>query len=57
MWDVLSCDFDTRLTGEQCAEIVLKNAKPGSIVVFHDSLKAWERLQVVLPVLLGKLRL
>jgi peptidoglycan/xylan/chitin deacetylase (PgdA/CDA1 family) len=52
MWDVLSGDFDVNLTGEQCARNVMKHAKSGSIVVFHDSAKAWERLQVALPAVL-----
>ena len=52
LWDVLSADFDTRLNGLQCAQHVIKNALPGSIVVFHDSAKAWERLQVALPIVL-----
>ncbi len=49
MWDVLSGDFDVQLSGEQCARNVIKHAQPGSIVVFHDSAKAWERLQIALP--------
>ena len=52
MWDVLSGDFDLKLTGEQCARNVIKHAKSGSIVVFHDSAKAWDRLQVALPLVL-----
>jgi len=52
MWDVLSGDFDRKLTGEQCARNVIKYAKSESIVVFHDSAKAWERLQVALPAVL-----
>jgi len=49
MWDVLSGDFDTDLKPEDCLKNVLKHAVPGSIVVFHDSLKAFERLEYVLP--------
>lgn len=49
MWDVLSGDFDTTLSPEKCLKNVLKHTQNGSIVVFHDSLKAWERLQFVLP--------
>lgn len=52
MWDVLSGDFDRRLTGKQCAENVIRNAGAGSVVVFHDSTKAWDRLQVALPLVL-----
>jgi peptidoglycan-N-acetylglucosamine deacetylase len=49
MWDVLSGDFDTQLSPEKCLKNVLKHTENGSIVVFHDSLKAWERLEYVLP--------
>ena len=49
MWDVLSGDFDTDLTPEACLGYVLYHTKPGSIVVFHDSDKAWERMSYALP--------
>lgn len=49
MWDVLSADFDINCTPERCAENVILNARPGSIVVFHDSEKAYNRLQYALP--------
>ena len=49
MWDVLSADFDTRLTGEACLAYVLYHTQPGSIVLFHDSAKAWDRMSVALP--------
>jgi peptidoglycan/xylan/chitin deacetylase (PgdA/CDA1 family) len=49
MWDVLSGDFDTNITGEKCAQNVIQNAGPGSIVVFHDSAKAMDRLRIALP--------
>jgi peptidoglycan/xylan/chitin deacetylase (PgdA/CDA1 family) len=49
MWDVLSADFDQSLTGEVCAQNVIRHASPGSVVVFHDSTRAWERLEIALP--------
>ena len=49
MWDVLSGDFDTSISGEDCYLNVVKNVSPGSIIVFHDSIKAKERLQYALP--------
>ena len=49
MWDVLSGDFDPNISKEQCLKNVTSNAKPGSIVVFHDSLKAQAKLEYVLP--------
>jgi peptidoglycan/xylan/chitin deacetylase (PgdA/CDA1 family) len=58
MWSVLSADFDTNLTGENCLGYVLYHTKPGSIVLFHDSEKAWPRMSYALPKVLehfGKL--
>ncbi len=52
MWDVLSADFDTAISPEQCLDNVLDHTVPGSIVVFHDSQKAWDRMSYVLPKLL-----
>ena len=52
MWSVLSGDFDTRIDGARATRNVLKHAGPGAIVVFHDSVKAWPRLQVALPTVL-----
>lgn len=52
MWDVLSGDFDTAITPEGCYLNVIKNARPGSIVVFHDSLKALPVLTKALPKIL-----
>jgi peptidoglycan-N-acetylglucosamine deacetylase len=49
MWTVLSGDFDTALSKEKCLRNVLKNTADGSIVIFHDSAKAFERLEYVLP--------
>jgi peptidoglycan-N-acetylglucosamine deacetylase len=49
MWDVLSGDFDINLNPEKCLQNVLKHTRPGSIIVFHDSLKAFPRLEYVLP--------
>lgn len=49
MWDVVSGDFDTAITPEKCASNVLKNSRNGSVVVFHDSEKAYPRLQKALP--------
>jgi peptidoglycan-N-acetylglucosamine deacetylase len=48
MWDVLSEDWKKELTPEDCFQKVKRNAKPGSITVFHDSLKATERMKPAL---------
>jgi len=49
MWDVLSGDFDNSLEPEKCLKGVLSATQNGSVVVFHDSLKAFPRLEYVLP--------
>lgn len=53
MWSVLSGDFDNGISGEQCKNNVILNAKQGSIVVFHDSEKAAERMMVALKATLA----
>jgi hypothetical protein len=52
-WTVLSGDFDTTIDGDECAVNVCRHAEPGSIVVFHDSAKAYDRLKVALPKVLA----
>ena len=49
MWSVLSGDFDHEITSDQCLKNVINNANNGDIIVFHDSEKAYDKLQVVLP--------
>jgi len=49
MWSVLSGDFDTGITPEKCLLNVIRNTRDGSIVVFHESRKAEERMCYALP--------
>ena len=49
MWDVMSYDFKTTIGKEKCLSIVLKNVRPGSIIVFHDSPKASDNMLYALP--------
>ena len=49
MWDVLSFDWRQDQKPEWCLEIVLKHTKPGSIIVFHDSEKAYKNMAYLLP--------
>lgn len=49
MWDVLTGDFEKYLSPGRCLEKTLKYTKAGSIVVLHDSLKAWRNMSYVLP--------
>ena len=52
MWNVLSGDFDTSINKEKCLQNVIRNTKNGSIVVFHDSIKASKKLYYTLPKIL-----
>jgi len=49
MWDVLSGDFDLKTTPEKCLKNVINNTKSGSVIVFHDSIKAFKNLEYTLP--------
>ena len=49
MWSVLSGDFDQRISKEKCLQNVLFYTGNGSIVVFHDSEKAFEKMRYALP--------
>lgn len=53
MWDIISYDYDANTSPDKCFQNVLKNIKPGSVIVFHDSLKAEKNLRFVLPKVLG----
>ena len=48
LWDVISYDYEN-IQGEQCARNVLRNTKGGSIVLFHDNIKAEKNLKYALP--------
>jgi len=56
MWDVLSIDYNSGLSGKRVLQNVIRNVKPGSIIVFHDSDKAAENLYYALPRTLDFLR-
>ncbi|MBD0833505.1 polysaccharide deacetylase family protein [Aestuariibaculum sediminum] len=49
MWDVLSFDWDIKTSKEDCLSHVINNTEKGSVVVFHDSIKASKNMQYVLP--------
>ncbi len=48
-WDVVTRDYNQKLTGDEVMNIVKKYTRNGSIVVFHDSLKAEKNIRYVLP--------
>lgn len=49
MYDLVTRDYNRNLTPEQVVDNVRKYTRKGSIIVFHDSLKAWKNLQEALP--------
>lgn len=49
MWDVLSGDYDTTIAPERCLLNVTNAIRNGSIIVFHDNIKAKDNLQYALP--------
>ena len=52
LWDVLSYDWDKSVSEQQCYNNVISAANSGSIIVFHDSVKASRNLQYTLPKIL-----
>ena len=49
MWNVLSGDYDEKVSPERCLSNVVDNTESGSIIVFHDSEKAEQSLRYALP--------
>jgi peptidoglycan-N-acetylglucosamine deacetylase len=49
LWSVLSGDYSRNITPDQCLSNVVENSSRGSIIVFHDSIKAKENLLFALP--------
>lgn len=52
MWDVLSGDFDIKISKEKVLDNILKTTVNGSIIVMHDHQKAKEKLTYCLPIIL-----
>ena len=49
MWDVVTRDYSRLKTSDQVFEIVKKYTRNGSVLVFHDSIKAGDRMKESLP--------
>ena len=49
MWDLVTRDYNPKLTGEQVLDKVKHYVRPGSIITFHDSLRAVDNLYYALP--------
>lgn len=53
LWDILSKDYDSRISPERCRDLVIQYAEPGSIIVMHDNLKAEPNVYFALPQILN----
>ena len=49
MWDLVTRDYSKRVNGKQVFEIVKKYVRNGSIITFHDSIKAENNMKYALP--------
>ena len=56
MWDIISRDYNRKLSPRTCLRNVTKYLAPGAIVVFHDSEKAFRNMRYALPRTLEKIR-
>jgi len=53
LWDIVAKDWKKNLSPQQCARNVITYSKNGSILVFHDSIKAYKNLKYTLPKILA----
>lgn len=49
MWDILTADYDKNITVEKCCQNATEKVTSGSVIVFHDSIKAFKNLEYALP--------
>lgn len=49
LWDVLSGDYDSNTSPEKCLQNACAYLRNGSVVVFHDSIKAQQKMEFALP--------
>ena len=52
MWDVLTHDYSKNISPERCLKGSIAAVRPGSVIVFHDSVKAEKNMKYTLPRLL-----
>ncbi len=56
MWDIISRDYSQLVSPRKCLRNVTKYLQPGSIVVFHDSLKSYRNMRYALPRVLDEIK-
>jgi len=44
LWDLITYDFSPSLEAQHCIHLLRKRLRPGSVIVFHDSIKAAPRM-------------
>jgi peptidoglycan/xylan/chitin deacetylase (PgdA/CDA1 family) len=49
MWDLITYDYDASVEADRILKLIRKKTRPGTVVVFHDSVKARENVLKVLP--------
>lgn len=49
LWDVVTRDYSNKMTSKGVFNVVKKYTRNGSIIVFHDSIKAGDRMKESLP--------
>lgn len=49
MWDILTVDYDKNTSPEKCYQNATEKVTSGSVIVFHDSIKAFKNLEYALP--------
>ncbi len=47
MWDVMGFDFDQQLSANDCAELIIKKVKSGSIIVLHENEKSSDKVAII----------
>ena len=48
MWNIISRDYNRRISPRTCLDNVIRHVRPGDIVVFHDSKKASRNMRYAL---------
>jgi len=49
LWSVLTYDFDRQVSPQDCLSLAINHTSKGAIIVFHDSIKAIEKVRYALP--------
>lgn len=49
MWDILTYDYSSSVSPDKCVKNAVEKTRPGSIIVFHDNIKAEKNVTYALP--------